>query len=235
MAELKPIRLIMPGSGWDTVKKIIRAYYAVQDEDSPKVDDVAKLAGVQRPIISLNNNFLRDVGFLLETENKLTPIGARYATGLGFGNESLSTDALQELIRNHAALSYIVNMLKARGEMKPEAMRGEMIVLAGLSDSSKAGNLKTFMDMLQDAKIYDVVGDMVVYKGGNGSPRITVKEGKTPKPIIERVPLIEGRILPIPLGIGRLVNIELPEDWTAKDLPKLLKMLELSLGDGESS
>ena len=70
MAELKPTRLVMPGSGWDTVKKIIRAYYAVQDQESPKVDDVAKLAGVQRPIISLNNNFLRDVGFLLETENK---------------------------------------------------------------------------------------------------------------------------------------------------------------------
>jgi hypothetical protein len=235
MAESKPIRLVMPGSGWDTVKKIIRGYYAVQDEDSPKVDDVAKLAGVQRPIISLNNNFLRDVGFLLEAENKLTPIGARYATGLGFGNESLSTDALQELIRNHAALSYIVNMLKARGEMKLEAMRGEMIVLAGLSDSGKAGNLKTFMDMLQDAKIYDIVGDMVIYKGGsNGSSRIVGKEEKLPKPI-ERVPLIQGRTLPIPLGIGRLVNIELPEDWSPRDLPKLLKMLELSLGDGETS
>lgn len=235
MADVKPIRLVMPGSGWDTVKKIIRGYYAVQDEDSPKVDDVAKLAGVQRPVISLNNNFLRDVGFLLETENKLTPDGARYATGLGFGNESLSTGALQELVRSHAALSYIVNMLKARGGMKLEAMRGEMIVLAGLSDNSKAGTLKTFVDMLQEAKIYDIEGDMVVYKGGNGSSRNSVTDLKPPKPQNERVPTVQGRILPIPLGIGRLVNIELPEDWNAKDLPKLLKMLELSLGDGEPS
>ena len=127
-------------------------------------------------------------------------------------------------------------MLKARGEMKLEAMRGEMIVLAGLSDSGKAGNLKTFMDMLQDAKIYDIVGDMVIYKGGsNGSSRNIVTDAKPPRPPIERVPLVQGRILPIPLGIGRLVNIELPEDWNAKDLPKLLKMLELSLGDGEPS
>jgi hypothetical protein len=32
-----------------------------------------------------------------------------------------------------------------------------------------------------------------------------------------------------------LVQVELPNDWTSRDLPKLLKMLELSLSDSEGS
>lgn len=40
------------------------------------------------------------------------------------------------------------------------------------------------------------------------------------------------RIMPIPLGPGRLVRLELPEDWDAtKDLSRLLKMLKLSLSE----
>jgi hypothetical protein len=40
------------------------------------------------------------------------------------------------------------------------------------------------------------------------------------------------RIMPIPLGPGRIVRLELPEDWSAeKDLNRLLKMLKLSLSE----
>lgn len=237
MAEQKPNRLVLPGSSWETVKRIIRAYDAVQDKDNPTVEDVAKLSGVLRPVISLNNNFLRDAGFLQEGTNKLTVVGARYAKGLHFANESLITDALQELIRNHGALSYIANMLKARGEMKVEALRGEMIVLAGVKDMNKASFVRAFLDILQEAKVLQIEGDSAVYRGANGTPAVSApKEEKHPKLPAERLSEdLKGRIVPIPLGIGRLVKVELPEDWGSKDLPKLLKMLEISLGDGETS
>jgi hypothetical protein len=38
---------------------------------------------------------------------------------------------------------------------------------------------------------------------------------------------------PIPLGPGRLAHIELPKDWKASELKKLLRLLALSLGDVE--
>jgi len=160
-------------------------------------------------------------------------VGSRYAKGLEFSNEHLSTDALQEVIRNHGALAYIASMIKARGEMKLDALRGEMIVLAGISDNSKAGTLRTIIDMMQDAKVFQLDGDIVSYKGNGGPPKTPPKEEKTPEQIIERSVSAQGRLIPIALGIGRLVNIELPKDWSAKDLPKLLKMIELSLSDGE--
>ena len=43
-----------------------------------------------------------------------------------------------------------------------------------------------------------------------------------------------GRVMPIPLGPARIVRLELPEDWDAeKDLSRLLKMLKLSLSEGD--
>lgn len=38
---------------------------------------------------------------------------------------------------------------------------------------------------------------------------------------------------PIPLGVGRLAHIELPRDWDKKEMKKLLKMLEIVLGDDD--
>ncbi len=38
---------------------------------------------------------------------------------------------------------------------------------------------------------------------------------------------------PIPLGVGRLAYIELPRDWDKREMKKLLKMLEIVLGDDE--
>ena len=41
-------------------------------------------------------------------------------------------------------------------------------------------------------------------------------------------------VMPIPLGPGRTVRLEMPPDWDAKkDLSRLLKMLKLSLSEGD--
>jgi len=34
-----------------------------------------------------------------------------------------------------------------------------------------------------------------------------------------------------PIALGKLAFVELPQNWEKKDLPKLLKMLTLALGD----
>ncbi len=41
----------------------------------------------------------------------------------------------------------------------------------------------------------------------------------------------ESRKVPIALGAERRAYLELPDDWEPKDLKKLLKMIELALGE----
>ena len=58
---------------------------------------------------------------------------------------------------------------------------------------------------------------------------------KDEKPAKNEEPGIPPKVIrtPIPLGPGRLAHVELPADWKPKELKKLLKMLELALGDDE--
>lgn len=241
-------QLQTPGSSWETVKKIIRAYHAAQEDESPTIEHIAGLAGVQRPVVSMNNNFLRASGILQEDQNKLTPLGVRLATGISHGNQSLIMTALQDVAKGYEPLSRLINLLRARGEMKTEAFRGEIILLGGLSQDARAGSLiKTILDLLQESRLVEINEDAVRFKGfyvgeitgvSDERPSVKTSTDSTAKQAdsMRSSSAIEADDLtiPIPLGVGRLVRIKLPEDWSAaKDLPKLLKMLQLSLGDGE--
>src|SRR5260370_349531 len=121
MADTSKVLLQAPGGSWESLKKIIRAYNAVADEENPTVERVAQLAGLQRPVVSSSNNFLRSAGILQEGTNKLTPAATRFATGLGINNQALVTSALQEIVRSQEGLANLLNMLKARSPMSLEA------------------------------------------------------------------------------------------------------------------
>ena len=71
-------KLIIPGASWEMLKKIISAYYQVNDQDNPSVEDVAAIAGKPRPVVSSCNVFLRSMGILRDDENKLTDVGAKF-------------------------------------------------------------------------------------------------------------------------------------------------------------
>src|SRR6266496_5246832 len=234
MADTSKARLQAPGGSWESLKKIIRAYHAVADEENPTVEKVAQLAGLQRPVVSGNNNFLRSAGILQETANKLTEIGGRIATGLGINNPPLVSSALREIIRSQDGLNHLINMLRARSTMSIEAFRGEIVMVTGLDANSRNLKfLKTVIDMLVESALVKVENDEITYRGTFvGDMNGKVDQLKPPKPNGPPKPPEVSRIVPIPLGVGRLVNVELPEDWaSSRDLPKLLKMLELSLSE----
>jgi hypothetical protein len=230
--------LVAPGGSWESLKRIIRAYHAAAEQESPTVEQVARLAGLQRPVVSNSNNFLRSAGILQENANKLTPVATRFATGLGLNNQTLASSALQEIIRTQAGLSHLLNVLKARLSMSLEAFRGEIVMVTGLDENSRNLQfMKAVIDMLQESMLVRIENDEITYMGVH----IVSLSGQhdAPKPMREDLVkpsaarMMTERTIPIPLGLGRLVHVELPEDWSSRDLPKLLKMLELSLSESE--
>jgi len=240
MADASKVRLQAPGGSWESLKKIIRAYHAVADEENPTVEKVAQLAGLQRPVVSGSNNFLRSAGILQEGTNKLTPVATRFATGLGINNQALIASALQEIVKTQDGLSHLFNILRARSTMSLEAFRGEIVLITGLDENSRNLQfLKAIVDMLVESGMVKVEGDEISYRGmliGDLSGRAEVPVRTPPAtgtPEPNRSTLPNGTVVPISLGVGRLVHVELPNDWSSRDLPKLLKMLELSLSDSE--
>jgi hypothetical protein len=234
----------MPGGAWESIKKIIRAYNAARDEEAPTVESIASLAGVHRPVISKNNNFLRSVGILQKDKNKLTPLGQQFATGLALNNEPLITDTLRQIILDTPVLLRLVNVLRARGEVKLDVFKAQVIVQAGLTESSpNIAYVRALLDMFIDAEIMTLDGDTLFLAESGGpspsfSPSAPVSIPSSPSPSASPSPspsaedYSDGDRVPIALGPNRRVYIELPADWNSKkDLGKLLKLLQLSLGD----
>jgi hypothetical protein len=223
-------KFAMPYSSWDAVQKILRAYNAASGYEKPTVNDIAKLAGIQRPMVSANNNFLRELGLLQAEQNKLTPIGIRLATGIELGNESMVTEALQDSVRYSAGLSQLLNTLRARGTMTVESFKGHLITVAQLKSNSPTLNyIRTVIDYLEAADVIQTNGDNITYTGHGISPRANDQPTEQAPPPPPPPSPTEG--MPIPLGVNRKATLKLPEDWTSRDLPRLIKMIQLALGE----
>lgn len=222
-------KLAMPYSSWETVQKILRAYNAASGYEKPTVNDIAKLAGIQRPMVSANNNFLRDLGLLQAEQNKLTPIGVRLATGIELRNESMAKEALQDSVRYSAGLSQLLNTLRARGTMTVESFKGHVVTVAQLKSNSPTLNyIRTVIDYLEDADVIRTDGDNITYTGHGLGGRADDPPVEH-KPPLPPPPPVEG--MPIPLGMNRRATLTLPEDWTSQELPRLIKMIQLALGE----
>ena len=165
----------------------------------------------------------------------------RLATGFSLGDAGVISEALQDVIRKNQTLAQLVNALRARGTMKIKAFKAEVIVLAGLKAKSRGlAFIKTILDLLQDAQLISVTDDTVALFRGlriDETQQIETSEvALESRPASPAKPSVQplghrGIHMPLPLGPNRLAYIDLPEDWKKGELPKLIKLLQLSLGD----
>lgn len=148
------------------VKRIVRAYGAAPKDEDSSVQSVAALAGLHRPIVSANNNFLRSLGVLDPDKLKLTPVGVKLATGIGIESVPIITEALQELAKATPILAQLLNVLRARGPMDMAAFRGQIILATGLNENSPSLSMvKTLVDLLEESKLIETRDDKVILCG----------------------------------------------------------------------
>jgi hypothetical protein len=232
-----PNKLSMPISSWIALKQIVRAYGEVQEVEKPTGEDVARIAGLPRTVVSANNKFLREIGIVLPEENKPTELGSRLAAALAMNNDALVSEALQEIVRADTALSRFVGMVRARAPVKVDLIKSEIAIAAGLKH---AGPTKPIIDLLQESKLIRIDDDVIRIAGETpvrkpDAPPVSPNEPMKPEsPASPNGPMGQGQMargIPLPLGPTRLAYIQLPENWESKELPKLLKLLQIALGD----
>lgn len=165
-AGSNPKTFQMPSHAWGMIKRIIRAYGASQDNEASNVESVAQLAGIHRPVVSANNNFLRSVGVLEVDKPRLTPLGVKLATGIGLEDEAITTEALEEVVRTTPTFSQLLNTLRARGSMDASGFRSQAILAAGLkADSRNLAMVKTITDLIEESKLVEIRDDRILLVG----------------------------------------------------------------------
>jgi len=234
-------KLIIPGASWEMLKRIISAYHAVRDQDNPGVDDVAEIAGKPRPLVSSCNGFLRSMGILRSDENKLTDVGSKFALGLSHENSEITREALEEVVKQSQPLARLVAIVRARGSMTVDALRGAIIVAAGLSkDNRHVAFVKSVIDMMEESGLVTLDGDTIyptrtterVANDVRNELPLEQRQTATASAATDAPIAPKGYIpTPFPLGPNRLAYLSLPGDWKSSELPKLIKMIELALGD----
>jgi hypothetical protein len=239
-------KLAMPGSSWTTIQKILKAYNTAHNREKPTVKQIAEMVGLHRPVVSSNNNFLRELGLLQGDENKLTPLGNRLANGLELNNQSLVIEAIQESVLGSPGLTQLSDMLRARSTMTLEAFEGYVATLGKLSGPALnylGAYTGTIIDYLVAGELIKEDGSNLIYSGNpevrkrdeppNNGNRECANDPPPPPPPAPPPPPPgkEEDGIPIPLGLKRVARLTLPEGWTSKELPKLLKMIELALGE----
>lgn len=240
--ERQPNQYPMPGCSWERLKAIITAYYAAREAENTTASEIAEIAKTHRPVVSINNNFLRELGILRRDKNRITPLGVELARGLVSGHAALTQIALQDIVKENATLNKCVKTLKTREFMTLEEMKAQFIAFAGINENSKhLTYFKAIFDLLEESAIVQISGDTVLFnhmieweaenaplsnlQWDHVRPAFTYSEPASPAPNNTRTPL--------PLGLGRIAYLELPHDWKRKELPKLIKILELTLGEEE--
>jgi hypothetical protein len=128
-------------------------------------------------------------------------------------------------------------------QMKLEHLRGEIALVGGLKQT---GPTKPILDMLEESKLIQI-NDDIVKMAGAGPLNAFLSGGIPPfgenieqtartdagenhqvgrESVTQSLPKI-----PLPLGPTRLAYIQLPADWEPKELKKLIKILQIALGD----
>jgi hypothetical protein len=123
-------RFRLPGSSYQELVKIIRAYGQVPENASPK--DVADRAVVNETVVSRNNAFLVGVSVLAGGRKKsMTTAGKALSQALEFDMPDQIAAAWRAIAAENEFLRKVVSAVRIRGGMDITALRNHVAYTAG--------------------------------------------------------------------------------------------------------
>jgi hypothetical protein len=124
----------LPGSSYEELSKIIKAYASSSKDTSPAA--VGQLAGVDQTQVSRNNGFLVSAG-LVEGKQKKTvsELGESLGRALDLGVEEEVRRTWARIVRDTEFLQRIISAVRIRKGMEPNALRSHIAYTAGQKKS----------------------------------------------------------------------------------------------------
>lgn len=241
MAEL----FKLPGSSYEEITKIIRAYSNVKNGQVLSLEDLAQMSGMDKTIISRNNGFLLQIG-LITKGNKKAPtemcitLGKAYKLGI---TEQISKIWF-EIVKNDEFLNRMISTIQIKTEMTKQEFVNHIVFSSSNNNSNNArAGASAVIEILKLTQMIEENDGMIVSGKSNAIEENVISE-KSQNVVeiknqeIKKVDNSIKEINSFEIGYyiqsytcesGKLAKIIIPEDATEDDLFALEDMLKIVL------
>ncbi len=141
----------LPGSSYEEVIKIIKAYSSGKAGQPMSLEIVAQTAGMDKTIVSRNNGFLVQCGFISEGNQKAaTELGIQLARAYNLKMENEVSRIWKECIEASEFLTRMLSAIKIRGTMEKSAFLNHIVYSSGATTTKHAKTgASTLIDLFE--------------------------------------------------------------------------------------
>lgn len=235
----------LPGSSYEEITKIIRAYSNVKTGQALSLADLAQMSGMDKTIISRNNGFLLQLGLITEG-NKKAPtemcvtLGKAYNLGM---TEQISKIWF-EIVKNDEFLNRMISTIQIKTEMTKQEFVNHIVFSSSNNNSNNArAGASAVIEILKLTQMIEendgmiisgksnAVEENVISEKSQNAIEIKNQENKKADSNMKEVNSFEAGyyIQSYTCESSKLAKIIIPEDATEDDLFALEDMLKIVL------
>ena len=146
----------LPGSSYDELIKILKAYASGKEGQAQTLDAIAQATGMDKTIISRNNGFLVQMEILTEG-NKKTPTEDCFALGRAYelGIVEEIQRIWKKLIDNNEFLTRMISAIRIRNGMDRSALCNHILYSAGSTTQAAKVGANTIIEIFKAVGIVE--------------------------------------------------------------------------------
>jgi len=157
--------LIIPKTSFDTLNRVIIAYYLTHSNSGINVKDVAFKTGYVEAQISKSNKFLIQIKLLIKDGKKfkLSNIGLQYAEFFRNNDLDNANEILYNLIREYEAIRLITNFVEIYGSVSKKDLikRIAGVTSSNVSVSDHKVGINCLIDIIVNSGILSLNNDII--------------------------------------------------------------------------
>ncbi len=220
----------LPGSSYEEVVKIIKAYSVGKEGQPQTLDAIAQTTGMDRTVVSRNNGFLMQMELLSEG-NKKTPTDECFSLGRAYSlNISEEVQKIwRRLIDNCEFLTRMLSAIKIRNGMDKTSFCSHILYSAGSTTSKAKAGANTIIEIFKVAGIVSEEDGKIIAINNSTSKEDVNLENCTENLNVEKVVAAVGSV-PKPMnGSNGIINININIDASVNEIEELSEKIKLLL------
>ncbi len=218
----------LPGSSYEELTKIIKAYASGKEGQPQTLDAIAQSTGMDRTVVSRNNGFLMQMELLSEG-NKKTPTLECFSLGRAYslGIQEEVERTWKSLIEDNEFLTRMISAIKIRNGMDRTALINHILYSAGSTTGSAKVGANTIIEIFKAANLVteeDGKIKTVTETAFNEKPKSEgqiLEEEKAQVPVLSTTKQISST--------GSIVNININIDASVNEIEELSEKIKLLL------